>query len=117
MPNENFVPETLYEGTPGTVTGLLATVPAGEDWLVDEVIATNTTSASATLTLNHGIAGAAATTSNQLASAQACAANTETNILPNPPAGLEFRSGDVLRGLQGTAAALNIRVTGRVRRH
>ena len=112
-----YFTETLYEGTPGTVTGLLATVPTGQDWLVDELLATNTTTASATLTLNHGVAGAAATTSNQLASAQACAANTETQILPNPPAGLEFKEGDVLRGLQGTSGALNIRVTGRVRPH
>jgi len=113
---EYFV-ETLYEGTPTGSSTLLVTVPNGQDWLVDEILATNTTTASATLTLNHGVAGAAATTSNQLAAAQSCAANTETQILPNPPAGLEFKAGDVLRGLQGTVGALNIRVVGRVRPH
>jgi hypothetical protein len=117
MSLEGYISETLYEGTPGASTGLLATVPTGEDWLIDEIIATNTISVAATLTVNHGVGGAAATTSNQLASASSCAANAVTNVLPNPPAGIAAKEGDVIRGLQGTASALNVRITGRIRRH
>lgn len=112
-----YTNRTFYEGTPGTSSGTLATVPAGEEWLLDEVIADNTTASAATLTVNHVPAGGSVATGNQLVSAFSCAANTDTNALPNPPAGIRLAPGDTIRGLQGTAAALNVRITGRVRNY
>ena len=110
-----YTQRTFYEGTPGTSSGILATVPAGEEWLLDEVVANNTTGTAATLTLNHVPAGGSVATGNQLASAVSVAANVDVQVLPNPPAGISLKAGDTIRGLQGTGSALNVRIMGRVR--
>lgn len=110
-----YTNRTFYEGTPGTSSATLATCPAGEEWLIDEIEADNTTASAATLTVNHVPAGGAVATGNQLVSAQSLAANINTNALLSNPAGIRMGPGDKLAGLQGTASAINVRIAGRVR--
>lgn len=110
-----YTQRTFYEGTPGTSSGTLATVPAGEEWLLDYVEVNNTTGTAATLTLNHVPAGGSVATGNQLLSAVSVAANAVASPLGSVPAAITLKPGDTIRGLQGTASALNVRITGRVR--
>lgn len=110
-----YTQRTFYEGTPGTGSATLATVPAGEEWLLDAIMVDNTTGSAATLTINHVPAGGSVATGNQLLSAFSCAANVETSPLGSVAASIQMKSGDKIAGLQGTGSALNVRITGRVR--
>lgn len=96
----------LYQGQPGTSTAALYTSDRKLKGFA--VVVANTTGSTAVLTLNVGYAGAAAANTNRIASAVSIDANAVV-ILEYP---LELQSGDVIRGLQGTSAALTVTIDG-----
>ena len=103
---------TVYEGEPGTSSAVILTA-SGDSAFISRVIAENTTTAAATLSMWHGVAGAANTTSNELVPAQSCPASSETVVFDAGPDGYPLAEGDVIRALQGTSSALVVRVIGR----
>lgn len=96
----------LYQGQPGTTDAALYTVPASTDVKLTSIVVCNTTSTAATLTLNVRTGAVAAT--SRILSAFSVAAN-DTVTIETPVA---MTAADVLSGLQGTASALTVTVTG-----
>jgi hypothetical protein len=109
--------QTLYAGQPGTSDALLETVPNGEDWIVDDVIVTNTTGSAATATLYLVPSGGTAGVANALLYATSYAANVATSLSGAGRLGIVLEPGWTIYGLQGTGSALTLRVTGRIRQH
>jgi hypothetical protein len=96
----------LYQGQPGTTDAALYTAPASTDVKVTSIVICNTTNTAATLTLNvrTGAVGAA----NRILSAFSVAAN-DTVTLETP---VMLTAADVISGLQGTASALTVTISG-----
>ena len=96
----------LYQGQPGTTDAALYTVPVSTDVKVTSIVICNTTGTAATLTLNvrTGAVGAA----NRILSAFTVAPN-DTVTLETP---VMLTAADVISGLQGTASALTVTISG-----
>lgn len=98
----------LYRGQPAAAVGILYTTPAGQKTLVRTIAVTNTTAAVATLTLHLVDNGGAPSAANALVYA--------LPVQPNSIVVIEVKqvlsAGDTIRGLQGTAAALTIHISG-----
>jgi hypothetical protein len=113
--------QTLYAGAPTTsdaaLTSAVPLTPGGEDWIIDNVILTNTTGTAATATLYLVPSGGTAGVGNALLYAYSVAANSCTSLAGAGRLGIVLEPGAVIWGLQGTSAALTIRVTGRIRTH
>jgi hypothetical protein len=99
-----LVPIKIYQGQPGTTSTLLHTVSSGKKTIVKNVLMCNTTSSSATVSLYFGAASAA----NQILNAYTVKAND--TVLIELSAVLD--AADVIRGLQGTNAAVTIHISG-----
>lgn len=93
-----------YEGQPGTVTGVLATVPADHKWTSVQVLLANTTGSAATITL--GKNGSAAV--NQFVPSVSIPANTVETL--DLGSGVVLEAGDTIDGLQGTSSAITVYV-------
>jgi hypothetical protein len=111
---------TFYRGAIPASEGALFTVPAGETWIVDSILVTNTSSSTSdTYTLDVVPGGSSASAATKLADAVTAAANAVGFV---PPAaaqrlGLCFKPGDSLEGVQSAAGNFNIYVSGRVQQH
>lgn len=95
----------LYQGQPGTTDAALYTSTA-VDTKITGIVITNTTATAATITLNvrTGAVGAA----NRILSAFSVAGN-DTVTLTVP---IYMTASDVISGLQGTASALTVTISG-----
>lgn len=89
---------------PGTVTGVLLTVPANKRYTIKQILLCNTTAAIATVTI--GIGGTAA--ASRIVSAKSVAPN-ETLALNLT---LPLEAAETLDALQGTASAITVTVSG-----
>ena len=100
------VAKKMYAGTPGTTDTLLyTTVAAGG--IVRSIHVANTTGTAATLTLGLN-AGAALAAANHFLSAVSIPANATYDW-----SGFQVLDGSgTLRGLQGTASALTVTISG-----
>ncbi len=109
-------PQRLYQGQPGAAEGTLYTAPAnttdnpapGATAILKSMLVANTTAAAATLTLYLVPSGGTAGAGNMLFNALSVAAGATTVI------DLEqyMEAGDFLAGLQGTASALTVTISG-----
>lgn len=96
--------EQVYEGQPGTVTGVLATVPAATKWFSLQIVVCNTTGSAATVTLGkNGITDAECF----IKAASIPANTTETLDLGT---GVVLDATDTIDGLQGTSAAITVHI-------
>lgn len=100
------VTETRLYGPaqPGTVTGVLYTVPGATDAVVKQIVVANTTASAATITL--GINGSTA----------ALAILFEVDVEPNETYTLDtsipLSAAETINGLQGTGSALTVTISG-----
>ena len=109
-------PQRLYQGQPGTAEATLYTAPAnttnnpapGATAILKSMLICNTTAAAATITLYIVPSGGAAGAANAIYYALSIAANTTQQV------DLEqyLEAGDFLAGLQGTASALTVILSG-----
>jgi hypothetical protein len=103
-----LIPKNLYRGQPGTTDGTLATVPANKRWMVKEIIICNTTGTAATATLAVVESGGASAANRRILNAKSIPAN-DLLVLALATA---MAAGDFISGLQGTAAALTLTISG-----
>lgn len=96
--------QQVYEGQPGTVTGVLVTVGAGEKWFSLQVIVCNTTGSAATITLGKN----GTTAAEQFIAAASIPANTTETL--DLGTGLVLDAGDTIDGLQGTGSAITVHI-------
>lgn len=96
----------LYQGQPGTSDAALYTAPGSTDVKVNSIVICNTTASPATLTLNVRTGAVGAT--NRILSAFSVAGN-DTVTLETP---VMLTAADVISGLQGTASALTVTISG-----
>jgi hypothetical protein len=113
---------TFYKGTLPASAAVLATVPAGEDWIIDNVILTNTTAVAAVVQVNTVPSGGSAAAGNALLSSAYAvpAAASGAGFVSLAGAGRlgeVLRPGDQVYGGQTTSGSVTARVTGRVRQH
>jgi hypothetical protein len=109
-------PQRLYQGQPGTTEATLYTAPAnttnnpspGATAILKAMLVCNTTAAAATLTLYVVPSGGTAGAANEIFDALSIAAGQTQSI------DLEqyLEAGDFLAGLQGTASALTVTLSG-----
>jgi len=103
----------IYEGQPTGSSAVLVTATA-QDSFVSRAVAVNASTASVTVSLWHGIAGAANTTGNELANAVTCPANADTVVFDaGDDAPLTMQHGDVIRGLCSVSGAVVLRIFGK----
>jgi hypothetical protein len=102
----------IYEGQPAGSAAVLVTA-GGDNAFISRIIATNTTTAAVTVSLWHGLAGAADATGNEMANAEPVAANGVVTVFDAGPDGLPMGSGDVIRGLCSVSGAVVLRIIGR----
>jgi hypothetical protein len=111
---------TFYAGQPAASPATVATVPTSpeQDWIVDNVILTNTTGSAALVQLNLVPVGGSAGVANELLSASySVAANSVVSLAGAGRLGIVLQPGATLYTGQTTAAAVTMRVTGRTRAH
>lgn len=101
----------IYEGEPTNASAVLVTASA-EDSFVSRVVAVNDGTASVTVSLWRGVAGAANTTANELANAVACAAAQDTTVFDAGETPLTMQRGDVIRGLCSVSGGVVLRIFG-----
>jgi hypothetical protein len=99
MPHDT---KQAYAGQPGTVTGVLATVPGGAKWASVQVLLSNESGNDATVTLGKNGSGAG----TRFIPTVLIPANTvETLDLGD---GLVLIAGDTIDGYQGTSGAMTV---------
>lgn len=98
----SIVPLQVYDAQPGTVTGVLATVPADHRWMSLQILLANTTILAATVTLGKNGSAAA----NQFVPTVSIPANTVETL--DLGTALVLEAGDTIDGLQGTSGAISV---------
>lgn len=98
----------LYSGQPGTSEGTLYTVPASTDVKVAQIVLCNTTGSPATVSLSTVASGGTASNTNRLLAGVSVDANAVVVIDLN----VYMTAGDFLSGLQGTASAITVTISG-----
>lgn len=101
-------PKRLYQGQPGTAETTLYTVPASTSTIVKEIILTNTTTTVAAASISAVPSGGTAGAANRIIAGFSIAAN-DTKIVPLSTV---LNTGDFLSGLQGTASAITVTISG-----
>jgi hypothetical protein len=96
------IPVQAYEGQPGTVTAVLATVPANKRWFSLQVILSNTSGSAATVTIGKNGSAAA----EQFIPAVSIPANTVETL--DLGSGLVLQAADSIEGFQGTSGAITV---------
>lgn len=102
-------PGRLYQGQPGTTEGTLTTVPAGETWVITDIMVCNTTTNTETFTLSVVPSGDTAGAGNRILKEITLAPN-ETKKLTG--GGTVMEESDFLSGLQSTSAAITLTISG-----
>lgn len=98
----------LYQGQPATTEETLYTVPTGNTLLKFQVTIANTTTTDATLDLSLVASGGTAGVTNRIAKGINIAGSSVANLTFNQV----LEAGDFLSGLQGTASALTVTISG-----
>lgn len=98
----------LYAGQPGTSEGTLYTVPASTDAKVAQVVLTNTSAATASLSLSAVPSGGTVAASNRLLSNLSVGANAVVVL----DLSVFLTSGDFLSALQSTSGAITLTISG-----
>lgn len=117
MAIQNYSPESLYTGQPGTTEGALTLrpfnqtlVPAGQKVIIKQVVVTNTTSSPAKVSLSCVPSGGTAGAANRLFK--------DLNIEANSFLVVEFaqvmNAGDFLSASQLTSGAITLSISGAV---
>jgi hypothetical protein len=96
----------LYTGQPGTALGTLVAAQTVKYW-VKSIVLHNTTTTDATVKLNLVPSGGTAGVPNQLVDHTVKAKDT---VILNDVETLEV--GDTIQGLQGTASAVTVHISG-----
>lgn len=104
MPNEARLKRLYGPAQPGTVTGVLATVTTDKRWTAKQVVLANTSASAATVTL--GIGGTAA--AQRIVPGLSIAGNAVVVIDMT----LVLTSGEAIHGIQGTASAITVQISG-----
>jgi len=110
-------PRQLYQGQPGTAVGTFYTAPASDTNVpspyatayITEIIICNTTTAAATATLYIVPSGGTAGAANATISGYSVGANNSVILTGLRTA---IPPGGTIQGLQGTAGALTLTITG-----
>ncbi len=97
--------KVLYQGQPGTTSGTLYTCPASTDVVIKGIVVTNTSATPATVTIDVGSASGA---THRVLSAFTVGGN-DTASIDTP---IAMTAADVISGLQGTASAITVTITG-----
>lgn len=97
-----FETTQVYDAQPGTVTGVLATVPVGAKWASVQVLLSNESGSAATVTLGKNGSGAG----TQFVPGVSILANTVETL--DLGTGLVLEAGDTIDGFQGTAGAITV---------
>lgn len=103
-----FKQKRLYQGQPGTVEGALYTVPASTSAIVKEIIMTNITTTAATVSIGVVPSGGTAGATNRIIEGLTIPAND----IKVAPLSTVLNAGDFLSGLQGTASAITVTISG-----
>jgi hypothetical protein len=98
----------LYQGQPGTSNATLYTVPASTDVKVVSIVISNTTATAATITLSVVPTGGSAGATNRIMTAVSVPASGTTVL----DSSIYMNTGDFIAGLQGTASALTVTISG-----
>jgi hypothetical protein len=111
---------TFFKGAIPASEAALFTVPALEDWIIDTILLTNTSSSTSdTYTLDVVPSGGSVATATKLADAVASTA-LFVGFIPAGAAqrlGIALKPGDALQGVQSAAGNFNLIVSGRIRTH
>lgn len=103
-----YTPKRFYLGQPGTSNTTLATVPSNKTWIVKQIMLTNTTSSDATVTLYLVPSGSSASASNMIVPGITIYAKSVVTI----DLSQVMTAGDFFVGIQGTANAITIVISG-----
>lgn len=98
----------LYQGQPGTSNATLYTVPASTSVKLASIVVCNTTTSPATVTLDVVPSGGTAGVTHRICSALTVSGSATTVI----DSSVYLSAGDFIAGLQGTASALTVTVSG-----
>lgn len=111
-----FNKSRLYQGQPGTASGALGTsVPAATDWRLVEIILCNTTPTAAWVSLSVVPSGGTAGVTNRIVEQMSIPGyGPGNNSMVAIELYLPMTTGDFLAGLQGTAGAITVTVSGEV---
>lgn len=104
------VPKTLYRGRPSTSVGTLYTSPntSGRWAIIKNIVLSNLTASSATITLYTVASGGSPSDDNALMKELPVAARSIVVF----DVALPLSEGETLRGLQGTSGAISVTVGG-----
>jgi hypothetical protein len=103
-----FTPVRMYQGQPGTSDAALVSAITGNR-IVKQIIMANTTSSAADLTINMvPNPGTTSSAANQIVPDVTIPANTVITL----DLTLVMNVSDAIRGLQGTASAITVTISG-----
>jgi hypothetical protein len=103
-----YTPKRLYIGQPGTTESTLYTVPTGKKVIIKDITICNTSSTDATISLSIVPSGNTAAASNRILASLKVTANSTVDITLSQV----MNEGDFISGLQATAGALTVLISG-----
>jgi len=103
------VPKRLYLGQPGTSNTILATVPAGRKWVITDIWLANTNAVAKKVSLHLVPSGYSPGPVNVILPNVSVEPNTAIRISGG---GLVGTAGDYLNGIQETAGAITVCISG-----
>lgn len=106
-----LTPNRYYLGQPGTTDTVLATIPstAGSYGIIKEILLINTTATAVAVTL--GVNGTAAANQIVNVSVPGNGAGSTANLVALALSTV-LNAGDTIHGLQGTASAVTVEISG-----
>jgi len=109
-----YLPVKIYAGQPATSNGTLYTCAQGQQIVVDNVVACNTSGTAAVFTLDAVPSGGSAGVTHRIAAALSVAANATVSLATSLGSlGLVLEESDTLQGLQVTSGSVTLTITGR----
>lgn len=101
--------KVLYRGQPGTTESTLYTVPASTTTVITGIVLANTTATDATVSLSVVPSGGTAGAANRILEGVTVSAKSSFFI---DGLSLPMATGDFISGLQGTAGAITVTISG-----
>lgn len=102
-------PIRIYQGQPSDTEGTLETVPAGETWVITDIMICNTTGSDETVSLSLVPSGDTAGDSNRIMEEIEITAHDTQKATGG---GTVMEEGDFLSGLQSTSGAITLTISG-----
>lgn len=104
----NYTPVRLYIGQPSTSQTTLYTVPSTTSLIVKQITICNTSTSSASISLNVVPFGGSASSANLVVSNYSVQANATQSLNLSQV----LSTGDVISALQGTSGAITLIISG-----